>query len=146
MTHQEMWRAFCAEQNISDTEYEAWAFGSAPDELAELVVKGIKTATASAAVWYPLEREPLPKAGEYSVILDSKGNAVCVIQTTRVYTVPFIDVDERQAFLEGEGDRSLAYWRQVHEAFFRVELSEAGLTFDEKMDVVCEEFRLVYTA
>lgn len=144
MTAKEMWRAFCAEKNISDAEYEAWAFGDAPDELAELVVKGIKTATASAAALYALEGEPLPQPGDYSVILSSKGAAVCVIQTTKVYTVPFADVDERQAFLEGEGDRSLAYWRQVHEAFFRWELSTAGLTFDEQMEVVCEEFVLAY--
>lgn len=144
MTAEEMWRAFCAEKNIVDAEYEAWAFGNAPDELAELVVKGIKTATASAAALHALENEPLPKAGEYSVILDSKGSAVCVIQTTKVYTVPFADVDERQAFLEGEGDRSLAYWRQIHETFFRWELGTAGLAFDEHTQVVCEEFALVY--
>lgn len=29
----------------------------------------------------------------------------------------YADVDERHAYAEGEGDRSLAYWRQVHEPF-----------------------------
>ena len=32
--------------------------------------------------------------------------------------VPFDEVDEEHAYLEGEGDRSLEYWREVHERFF----------------------------
>ena len=39
---------------------------------------------------------------------------------------------------------SLAYWREVHERFFRQEMEEAGLGFDEDMPVVCEEFSCVY--
>jgi hypothetical protein len=39
---------------------------------------------------------------------------------------------------------SLAYWRTVHEDFFRKELTHEGKTFDEKMDIVCEEFKVVY--
>lgn len=47
---------------------------------------------------------------------------------------------------EGEGDRSLACWRQVHEDFFRAELAEAGLEFSPEMPVACEEFEVVYGA
>ena len=112
--------------------------------MAELTRTGVKTATASAAVWYGLEDEPLPQAGEYSVILDSREEAVCVIRTTRVYTVPFDQVTAGHAYREGEGDRSLMYWRRVHEDFFRRELEEAGLAFSPDMPVVCEEFEMVY--
>lgn len=143
MTHEEMWRLFSARENLT-AEYEAWAFGDQPDTLASLVLKGAKTATASAYPLYALEGEPLPQAGEYSVILDSQGEAVCVIKNTKVFVVPFDEVDERQARKEGEGDRSLAYWRTVHERFFTDCMAEAGLSFDPKMKVVCEEFVRVY--
>ena len=143
MNAQEMWECYCAAADITDT-YEAWAFGDSPDELAQLVLQGIKTATASAYIWYSLEDLALPQAGEYSVILDVHENAVCIIRTTKVFVMPFDQVDERQAWKEGEGDRSLAYWRSVHEAFFSKELKEAGLSFDKNMDVVCEEFVRVY--
>lgn len=144
MTAQELWEIFVRKQNITETEYEAWAFGGNPDKLAELVLQGIKVGTASAYPLYELEKEPIPKAGEYSVILNSKEEAVCVIQTTKVYVVPFCEVGAEHAFKEGEGDKSLAYWRMVHEEFFRECMEEAGLTFDENMKVVCEEFKLVY--
>ena len=144
MTHQEMWAAYQAVNPAAGEEYEAWAYGADPDTLAELTRTGVKTATASAGPLYELEGEPLPRAGEYSVILDSRDQAVCVIRTTRVYTVPFDQVSAEQAFREGEGGRTLAYWRKVHEDFFRKKLSEAGLVFSPSMPVVCEEFEVVF--
>ena len=67
MTAEELWKSSGLEG-----AYEAWAFGEAPDKLAELVVRGIKTATCSAYDLYAAENEPLPEAGDYSVILNSK--------------------------------------------------------------------------
>ena len=144
MTHQELWAACRAAHREAGEDYEAWAYGGDPDGLAELTRAGVKTATASAGPLYELEGEPLPEAGAYSVILDSRAEAVAVIRTTRVYTVPFNQVSAEHAFREGEGDRSLAYWRRVHEDFFRAELAEVGLEFSPTMPVVCEEFEVVY--
>ena len=144
MTHQELWAAYRAAHRSAGEDYEAWAYGGDPDGLAELTRGGVKTATASAGPLYELEGEPLPEAGEHSVILDSRDEAVCVIRTTRVYTVPFNQVSAEHARREGEGDRSLTYWRRVHEDFFRAELEEAGLEFSPSMPVVCEEFEVVW--
>lgn len=138
MTAQEMWK----ESGLTG-KYEAWAFGGAPDKLAELTKKGIKTATSSALCLYLSENEPLPKVGDYSIILDSKGNAVCIIKTTKVYVTAFNTVTQEHAFKEGEGDRSLNYWRKVHEEFFSDELKSIGQDFDDTMDVICEEFELI---
>ncbi|MEE1251433.1 MAG: hypothetical protein UHU19_19720 [Lachnospiraceae bacterium] len=72
MTAEEMWQEFCQKKNIQNKTYEAWAFcggGPAADELAQLVLAGEKTATASAYDCYLAEGEALPKPGDYSVIL-----------------------------------------------------------------------------
>lgn len=141
-----MWeRCFNSGNDRSGSEgCDAWAFGDSPDKLAELVVQGIKTATSSAYELYAIDNEALPQAGECSVILDSHDNAVCVIKTTKVYVTSFNEVSEAHAYKEGEGDRSLAYWREVHEKFFTDCLKEAGLSFSEDMKVVCEEFEVIY--
>ena len=145
MTAKEMWDAHIKlHPEAADTEYEAWAYGDAPDELARLTVEGIKTATASAYPVYELEQEPIPKTGEYSVILWADGSAACVIRTTKVYVTPYQDVSAEHACKEGEGDRSLEYWRKVHEEFFRQELQSLGMDFTEEMAVVCEEFEVVF--
>ncbi len=146
MTAKELWKRFTESENIVASEYEAWAFGDDADLLAHLVLRGEKTATASAYEIYEIENEPVPKAGEYSVILDSHDNAVCVIQTKKVTIVPFLDVTAEHAYKEGEGDKSLAYWREIHERFFREELSAYGLEFKPNMKIVCEEFAVLYKA
>lgn len=143
MTGPELWAEFAAGAGVT-AEYDCWAFGGDPKGLAKLVRDGVKTATSSALPLYELEGEPLPKAGAYSVVLDDRDEAVCVICTTGVYIVPFRDVTPEHARREGEGDLSLDHWRVVHRRFFTRELAQAGLDFDETMPVVCEEFRVVY--
>ncbi len=143
MNEENMWNCFVSQTGIQ-AKYETWAFGDDPDRLAYLTLNGIKTATASAYPLYEAENEPLPKAGELSMVLDGNGNPVCIIQCTKVSVVPFCQVTQEHAWKEGEGDRSLKYWSEVHEAFFSKELMAAGLQFDEKMLVVCEEFVRLY--
>ena len=144
MTAEQMWAEFASRHALSGLPYEAWAYGGDADALAQLTLAGIKTATSSALPLYQLEGEPLPEAGECSVLLNSRDEAVCVIRTDRVAVLPYRDVGAEHARREGEGDGSLAYWRQVHEAFFREEMSAAGLTFTEETPVVCEEFHVIW--
>lgn len=123
---------------------EVWSFGDGPemaDELCELVLDGRKTATASALWAYG--DEPLPDPGERSVLTDGSGTPRCVVETTDVTVRRFDEVSESFARDEGEGDRSLAYWRAVHREFFERTLPSDS-EFDESMPVVCEWVRVVY--
>lgn len=114
------------------------------DLLCNLVMSGQKTATSSSYILYELTNEPLPKVNDYSVILDSKGNAICIIKNINVEIIPFDKITEEHAYKEGEGDKSLNYWKTVHEDFFRNCLSEFDIEFTNNMKVVYEEFELVY--
>ncbi|MEA4911121.1 MAG: ASCH domain-containing protein [Oscillospiraceae bacterium] len=146
MTAETMWQAYAGQSGV-DAPYEAWAFcggGAAGDRLAELTLAGIKTATASAYIAYESENEPLPTTGCCSVILTDAGDAVCIIRTSRVRVVPFNEVDARHAYLEGESDRSLAYWQAVHREAFTPDYRAAGLEFQEDGLCVLEEFEVVY--
>lgn len=148
MTADELWAEFSAEQNIS-APHDTWAFcggGEAGDRLAGLVLKGNKTATASAYPIYEAQQEPVPSTGCYSVIVYDDGEAACIIRDTKVSVVPFREVSEHHACLEGEGDRSLAYWRTVHKEAFSSELTAVGIPFSEDIPVVLEEFEVVYTS
>lgn len=146
MTAEQLWGRYIKEKDPGNLEYEAWQFGSAPDELADLVKRGIKTATCSLYHWYENGEEKLPAEGEYSVILNSKDEAQCIIRTTRVSIVPYCDVSGEHAYMEGEGDRSLTYWKMVHKQVFSEELLQIQKEFTDEMKVVCEEFELLYTA
>ena len=150
MTAEQMWRAFCESSGVPEqTPYSAWAFcggGAIGDELARLVLAGTKTATASALLAYELEEEPLPKVGEYSVILFDGGVAAGVICDTKVTLVPFDEVSGEHAWKEGEGDRSLTYWKNAHREAFAPDYEAAGKPFDEHGLCVLEEFALRFPA
>ena len=144
MTPQTLWNQYKEINPLAGPEPEAWAFGAAPDLLAELVAKGVKTATASAYDEYVHYEEELPKVGDLDMVLDGQGQAVAIIETTKVTVIPFRDVSADHAYKEGEGDRSLTYWRQVHEELFTKWLADIGLTFSPESKVVLEEFQVVY--
>jgi uncharacterized protein YhfF len=131
----------------SPTHYQAWGFGDRPetaDSLGALVKARVKTATASLIWAYEAEGEPLPGVGEYSIILDGRENPLCVIQTTEITICPFEEVDAEHAYLEGEGDRTLDFWREVHWRFFARECQALGREPNKAMPVLCERFMLVY--
>jgi uncharacterized protein YhfF len=144
------WKAFTEEhdQPAPGTPYEVWYFGDSQelaDELAELVVNGKKTATASLYWEYEADGEPLPMVGGYSLITGFEGDPRGVIQTTEVRILPFDQVEADFAADEGEGDLTLDFWRNAHWRFFSRTCTRLGMVPDLKMPVVCERFRLVYS-
>ena len=127
--------------------FHAESFGDNPklaDELAALIVRGVKTATCGDLWSYEVEGEPLTAVGDWWIVLDGGGRPVAVIQTVEVELRRYDEVDARFAFDEGEGDRSLDYWRLAHRTFFSRTLPAIGREFAEDMPLVCERFRLVY--
>ncbi|WP_220739475.1 ASCH domain-containing protein [Leuconostoc miyukkimchii] len=122
----------------------AFQFGVFADELADLVISGKKTATTSSLDLYE-KNEPLPQLGAYDVVLDSKNQAICIIQNDNVEIKNYLDISDKHAYLEGEGDRSLEYWRNVHNDFFVNEYQLEGLVFKEQnAKMVLENFHVVY--
>ena len=98
MTPKEMWQAYKKINPVIGDEINAWAFGTLADQLADLVLRGEKTATASAYELYKLENEPLPQVGSFDVILDSQDQAVCIVEITKVSVLPFKEVSAEHAF------------------------------------------------
>lgn len=124
----------------------AWQFGATPeqaDELLALVLDGTKTATASMLWDFEAEGERLPEPGTLSIILDGREHPRALIETTAVEVVAFDEVDDEHAYLEGEGDRSLGFWRDVHERHF-TEHATHDRGFSRDLPVVLERFRVVY--
>lgn len=126
---------------------EPWIFGDSPqlaDELATLILAGTKTATCGALWEYEADGDPLPQPGQLGILQDGAGQPLAVVQTVEVEIKPYDQVDAVFAYEEGEGDRSLAYWREAHRRFFTRILAVIGREFDEAMPLVCERFRVLY--
>jgi uncharacterized protein YhfF len=118
---------------------ESFAFGDGPElagELLALVLEGRKRATC----WAVSEGMKGAEIGKCMVALDGAGRPRAVLQTLELTQRRFDEVDAAFAFDEGEGDRSLAFWRAAHQSYFtRLKL------YRPDMMLWCERFRLVMT-
>ncbi|SFH52469.1 ASCH domain-containing protein [Pisciglobus halotolerans] len=113
------------------------------NELAELVIAGTNSATASNYSLYEKD-DLIPYVGLYNIVLDGDGRAAAIVETTSVEVVPFDEVTEEHAYLEGEGDRTLRYWREAPEDFFKKGFKEVHQAFNNKVPVLCEKFKVLY--
>ena len=138
---------FVRESGLDIAEYDAYSYGypEVADEILAALLRGDKRATTGLKCLYELENEKLPQAGQYSVILDSQGLPRCITRITKTEITPFREITEEYAFIEGEGDKSLAYWRDAHREVFTRECREDfQMDFSEDMECVCEYFEVVY--
>lgn len=133
--------------NNTELKYTSWHFcdnKKDADELVELAKIGTKRATASLFLLYELEGEKVPEAGDISILTDWDGYAQCVIKNEKVSILPFRNITEEHAAREGEGDKTLEYWRRAHRGIFEMDAESAGMVFNEDMLVVFEEFEVVF--
>lgn len=146
---QPFWSQFEASlgHDTSSRFYEAFHFDDnelSANALGELVLRGVKRATASLLWTYEAHSKPLPTPGCLSVVMNWQQEPLCVIETTNVDVVPYEKVSEAFAAAEREGDGSLRYWREVHWLYFSRECKRLDKGPSLQMPVVCEQFRVVY--
>ena len=116
---------------------ETFSFGDNPelaDELLALVLSGAKRATCWAESQGLLSAE----VGKAMVVLDGRGVPRAVVRTIELTKRRFDEVDAAFAHDEGEGDRSLQYWRDAHRRYF----TRLG-RYASDMMLWCERFELV---
>lgn len=114
------------------------------NEYAHLVKTGIKKATSHSLLGIQYREEFLPKIGEFLVITDWDKKAVCIVKTTGVKLVPYFNITQEYAKLEGEGDKSLEYWKKTHWDYYTKELEPFSRLPRESMIIVCQEFEKVH--
>jgi uncharacterized protein YhfF len=125
--------------------------GPLRDQLVAAILDGSKTSTTGLVADYEHEGEALPRVGSRSVVVDSAGRPVAVIEVTGVRVVPLADVDLAHARDEGEGYTTVAEWRAGHEDFWhgeemRAALGDPEFTVDDSTLAVLERFRTVTEA
>lgn len=111
---------------------------------AELIRTRQKTATCSLYRWYESGDEAMPVVAHLQVVLDWKANPICIIEIDSVEKCKYSDVTVEFAHAEGEGDRSLAWWRKAHWDFFTKECAELSIEPNENMLLVLERFHVVH--
>ena len=142
------WSQVCKEHGITSNHYHVRTFGDPKyaeygDHVTELAIKRVKRATAHLAMDFELNNVPRRETGDYWVILWESFKPACVLEIVNVEVRPFKEVDQTFASREGEGDGSLAYWKNCHEEYFKLQLADWGREWSEDLPVVLESFELV---
>ncbi|MEM6796654.1 MAG: ASCH domain-containing protein [Acidobacteriota bacterium] len=122
------------------------AYGDSPALEAELIglIRSGKKRGTSALVWsYEAEGSGLPQAGDIEIVIDSSGSPRLVTRVLFAEVVPFSEVTEEHAALEGEGDLSLLSWQQKHWDFFERECAQIARRATPEMPIVCLQFELL---
>ena len=121
-------------------DVEDWCFGDdeqTANQLFDLVLSGEKTATS-----HSLLKDTKLSEG-FSVLTNWDKTKRIIVLTTNVYTRAFNEISIEHAKKEGEGDKSLATWKEIHKDFFSKELQKHELKFNENIKIACEEFKIV---
>ena len=103
-----------------------------------------KTATGFLKWVHDAENKPIPEPGDLSIVTDGGNHPLCIIMDTEIRVVPFEEVDERFAYDGGEGDRTLASWREGYWAMIVADCAGLNRVPTRKAPIVRERFRVVY--
>lgn len=112
---------------------------------ADLILRGEKRASCSMKYWYESGLEPMPQVGNLQVVTDWDGKPTSIIRVTDVSECKFSEVTAEFAAAEGEGDKSLDWWRKAHWDFFAAECEQQGFVPSEDMVLVLETFQVVHS-
>ena len=115
------------------------------NDCAKLVVKKIKQATAPSLWSFEINNEKLPRKGDLNIITNWNKVPQAIILTTKIELIKFSEITEKFAQREGEGDKSLAYWKKVHKAYYKREMQGHKEEFSKDMIIVCQYFDTIYT-
>jgi uncharacterized protein YhfF len=143
----EFWRGYREAAGLRHDDYDVVAFGDSPamaTALAELTVAGFKRATAGLVRQFGPGREPPPVVGGYVVLLDGANQPRAIWRTTEVRIGPLNSVDERFAWDEGEGERTLDWWLSAHRQFFGRRAAAQGFEMHDGIETMFERFEVVW--
>lgn len=115
------------------------------NRLGKLILEGKKTAASSLYWLYQEYKVDVPRPGDMQIVTDFEGNALAIIATVQVDTVPFHKVSPEYAATDmGTTEQPLEKWKKAHWAFFESFLAESGEQPTEDMLIVCERFKKVW--
>ena len=141
------WLAYQREHQVKVAGFSASALGTTravADELAELVLSGVKRAHATLHRDFQQQLDVLPQVGDHLVVLDGAGTPRAIVRTTQVELRCFNQIDDPFAFDAGEGDLTLRWWLTAHRQDFAERAELEGFEVDERVELVLEWFERVW--
>jgi len=113
-------------------------------ELLALIRCGRKRAGTGLLWACQHDGEHIAQAGDIEIVVDHLHAPALVTRVVSSEVIPYEQVSAEYAAIEGEGDGSLAYWRQAHWNFFARECKRIGREPTASMPVICSVFEVLH--
>lgn len=113
-------------------------------QIFELIRAGDKRGTFTLPWIVERTGSPVPRVGQWLVLIDMDGTPVLLTRVTRVDRAVFGAVTAEHTAIDGSPVRDPAVWVPLHTAYWNGHLAPFGLTVSPDMPFWIEEFELVY--
>lgn len=111
------------------------------DDLASLVLKGDKTATSSLVQMADHLNRMRSKVGDCYLLMGSNQECLAFLEVKKTETRCFGDIDLQ--FAKDEGDETLENWLEIHQSYYRHQMSLLGDTLQSDTKLHCEWFKVI---
>jgi 5-formyltetrahydrofolate cyclo-ligase len=113
------------------------------DSLIQLYLGGKKWAGSSIVQDFESAGDPLPRVGNYWIVLDSAERPRLLLKTVRVEIHAFEEITAEIARAEGEGDLSVEHWKKSHGEHYAPHLAGWGVSRLSDARVITEFFEIL---
>lgn len=137
MKLEEMWNKYLELNNLSDMDYGAYEY----DDLnIEKILQGKKKAEISLYDSYD-NVEPLPIKGDHALVLNTSGDAICVIKNNNVRLIDFKAVKKLYKLL---GYDNYEDFSNDNILSLEDDLKTMNKSLTDETIIILEEFDVVY--
>ena len=143
-----LWRSFCRHEGIAGTHHEVVQFrepSSVADRLIDEMLAGAKRVATGAMHFFGEDgKEPVPRAGDPAILLDSHKRARLIWHTTGITVGPLSSVPDIHVWHDSTGNGDRAEWlRRMTRAMTR-QAREYGFEMHEEIETVFETLEIVW--
>jgi uncharacterized protein YhfF/DNA-binding CsgD family transcriptional regulator len=143
-----MWQAFCHHAGLQDACHQVTYFRTPPaiaDRLIDKTLAGVMRACASAMHYFGEGREePMPKAGDYALLLDSRKRPRLIWRATRISVAPLSLMSEQHAWESGHGGGDREEVLTAYRRGFTRQARLSRFEMHDDLETVFEPFELVW--
>lgn len=141
-----VWKAFVKKYpDMKDQSYQLWIFNAEEGDmtLCQKIESGVIRGQSFSVDFYDANQQEMPSLGDINVLC-CDATVIGVCKTINITRVSFSDVTDELASIEGF--TSADEWKSEKQEEFALLAERMGMPFTEKMELLFEEFQIIYRA
>lgn len=141
------WRRYCNYSGVEHTRPRAtrrfWTDPALSEHLTRMIALGTKRAASGPMRGFG-GKEPRPKTGDYSILVDHQQRPRVIWRTSSVVVGPLCNVTEAFVWRHGSGDGSRQDWLRITKQSLEREAMSSGFEMHDDIETLFQTFEVVW--